>query len=186
MISVGRLAKEKNWTLLLEAASFALEKHPDLRLVLLGDGPDRQDLEVFAAELGIAGRVDFMGSVPFDEVPAYLKAADFFGFASTTETQGLVTMEALAAGLPVIAVEASGTRDIIQNEQQGLLVDEDTQALANGMNRLLSDEDRFQRFRQAAQARIDVFSMTTLAGHLTDVYEQANQDKKANRVVEVR
>jgi glycosyltransferase involved in cell wall biosynthesis len=95
-------------------------------------------------------------------------------------------MEALAAGLPVIAVEASGTRDIIQNEQQGLLVDEDTQALANGMNRLLSDEDRFQRFRQAAQARIDVFSMTTLAGHLTDVYEQANQDKKANRVVEVR
>jgi glycosyltransferase involved in cell wall biosynthesis len=186
MISVGRLAKEKNWALLLEATALVLDEHSDLRLVLLGDGPDRQELENLAAELGIRERVDFMGAVPFEEVPAYLKAADFFGFSSTTETQGLVTMEALAAGLPVIAVEASGTRDIIQNEQQGLLVEEGSQALAKGIDRLLSDEDRFQRFRQAAQARIEEFSMITLARNLTNVYEQALQDKKANQLVEVK
>ena len=185
MISVGRLAKEKNWALLLEATALAQEKHPDLRLVLLGDGPDRADLESLAAELGIVGRVDFMGAVPFEEVPAYLKGADFFGFASTTETQGLVTMEALAAGLPVVAVEASGTRDIIQNEKQGLLVEEDHQALASGINRLMIDNQLYQHYRSAAQSRVRRFEMKALASDLTDVYHQAIQDEFEGRFVQV-
>ena len=185
MISVGRLAKEKNWALLLEAAALAQEKHPDLRLVLLGDGPDRADLESLAAELGIAERVDFMGAVPFEKVPAYLKGADFFGFASTTETQGLVTMEALAAGLPVVAVEASGTRDIMQNEKQGLLVEEDPQALASGINRLMIDNQLYQQYRSAAQSRVRRFEMKALASDLTDVYHQAIQDEFEGRFVQV-
>ena len=79
-----------------------------MRLVLIGDGPDKQTLELLAAELGIAERATFTGQVPFDEIPVYLKAADLFVFASVTETQGLVTIEAMAAGLPVVAVDGSG------------------------------------------------------------------------------
>jgi 1,2-diacylglycerol 3-alpha-glucosyltransferase len=123
--------------------------------------------------------------VPFESVPAYLKAADFFGFASTTETQGLVTMEALAANLPVIAVDASGTRDIVQHEKQGYLVDEDQQAFASAIDRLLSDEALYQRFRNATQSRAQQFEMKALASNLTDVYRQAIQAKKHGQFVQV-
>jgi glycosyltransferase involved in cell wall biosynthesis len=151
----------------------------------LGDGPERQALEDLAAQLGIDEQVTFMGEVPFEEVPAYLKAADFFGFASTTETQGLVTMEALAAHLPVIAVEASGTRDIIQHEKQGLLVAEDQQALARGIDQLLSNERLYQRFQNAAQSRAQKFEMKALASSLIEVYRQAIQYKERGHFVQV-
>jgi glycosyltransferase involved in cell wall biosynthesis len=185
MISTGRLAKEKNWELLLRATALAAKDHPDLRLVLLGDGPIRQELEGLAVKLGIGERVTFMGKVPFEAVPAYLKAADFFGFASTTETQGLVTMEALAANLPVIAVDASGTRDIVQHEKQGYLVDEDQQALASAIDRLLSDQALYQRLRNATHSRAQQFEMKALASNLTDVYRQAIQAKARGEFVQV-
>jgi len=184
MISVGRLAQEKNWDLLLRATAIALKDHPNLRLVLLGDGPDRDDLEDLALDLGIKGRVDFIGKVPFEEIPAYLKAGDFFGFASTTETQGLVTMEALAANLPIVAVDASGTRDIVQNEKQGLLVDENSQALAKGIHQLLENKPRFKQFQEDARARAEEFTIHALAKKLIAVYKRASADKKVNIYVE--
>ncbi len=116
LISAGRLAREKNWETLLKAMPAVIEQHPQARLVILGEGEERASLETLATKLGIRERVEFTGSVPFNEVPAYLKAADLFCFASVTETQGLVTLEALAAGLPVVAVDANGTRDVVANE----------------------------------------------------------------------
>jgi len=110
LISVGRLAPEKNWDILLQAFAKACVQHPDLRLVLIGDGSGRDSLQQLAAQLGIAERVTFTGALPFEEIPRYMKAADVFSFASVTETQGLVTIEAMAAGLPVVAVDGSGTR----------------------------------------------------------------------------
>src|SRR5215208_232438 len=89
LISVGRLAPEKNWDTLLRAFAKVYAQHPDLQLVLIGDGPAKAGLELLAAELGITDRVTFPGALPFEEVPRYLKAADIFGFASVTETQGL-------------------------------------------------------------------------------------------------
>ena len=102
LISVGRLAKEKNWDTLLAAAAQVMQKRAEVRLVILGEGDERKALEKRARELGMAGRIEFTGNVPFAEVPRYLKAADLFCFASISETQGLVTMEALAADLPVV------------------------------------------------------------------------------------
>jgi glycosyltransferase involved in cell wall biosynthesis len=186
MISTGRLAKEKNWKTLLEATALALENHPNLRLVILGDGPERQTLEEFSRRLGIGARVQLLGFIPFEEVPSHLKAADLFCFASTTETQGIVTMEALAAGLPVAAVDASGTRDIIQDGKQGLLVEDHSEALAAAIHQLLGDQALYQRLRDAAYERAKKFDMKRLAGRLLDVYEQAIQDKKEGRYVQVK
>ena len=115
LISIGRLAEEKNWITLLSAVAQIAETHPEIRLIILGDGPQREALESYAQEVGLGEQVIFTGLVPFEDVPAYLKAGDIFCFASTTETQGLVTMEALAAGLPVVAVDATGTRDAVVN-----------------------------------------------------------------------
>lgn len=186
MISVGRLALEKNWKLLLRAASLAMEKFPRLRVVLLGDGPDRRKLEQFTRELGIRDQVDFLGFVDFEDVPGYLKAADFFGFASTTETQGLVTMEALAAGLPVVAVDASGTRDILQDSVQGMLVENDPAAFAEAIKQLLGEQERFQQFKQETLSRAKTFEITRQSEKLVEVYQQAQEAKKAGQFVKVR
>jgi len=186
LISVGRLAPEKNWDTLFRAFAKVYPGHPNLRLVLIGDGPARQTLEALAAELGIAEHVTFMGALPFEEVPCYLKAADAFAFASVTETQGLVTIEAMAAGLPIVAVDGSGTRDIVEHGKQGFLVANDVDALAKGIKKLLSDPDRMKRFSNNALKKANTFDVHQLGKQLISVYEQAIQDKKENRYVTLK
>lgn len=186
LISVGRLAAEKNWETLLQAFAKVYSEHPDVRLILIGDGPARESLQTLATELGIAERVTFTGSLPFEEVPAYLKAADVFSFASITETQGLVTIEAMAAGLPVVSVDGSGTRDIVEHGKQGFLVENDADALANGLNQLLSDPGQMKRFRHNALKKAKTFDVDLLSRQMISVYEQAIQDKKADQYVTLK
>lgn len=186
LISVGRLAAEKNWETLLQAFAKVYSEHPDVRLILIGDGPARESLQTLATELGIAERVTFTGSLPFEEVPAYLKAADVFSFASITETQGLVTIEAMAAGLPVVSVDGSGTRDIVEHGKQGFLVENDADALANGLNQLLSDPGQMKRFRHNALKKAKTFDVNLLSKQMISVYEQAIQDKKADQYVTLK
>jgi 1,2-diacylglycerol 3-alpha-glucosyltransferase len=177
LISSGRLAKEKNWDTLLKAAKKVHQKHPNVRLVLVGDGPEKETLQDLAAELGITERVTFTGELPFSDVILYLKAADLFGFASVTETQGLVTMEALAAGLPVIAVDASGTRDIVDDGEQGYLVSNDADALAESIIRLLDSPETMQKFRSNALEKAKEYDAKNCARQLVEVYKQAVRDR---------
>ena len=185
MISVGRLASEKNWEVLLNAVALVLKDVPQFRLVLIGDGQDRKNLEDLTKELGIRKRVTFLGALAFSEIPAYMKAANLFGFASITETQGLATLEAMAAGLPVVAVDASGTRDILKNRQQGYLVENNAEALAAGIKKLLSNPERMQKFAEASLKKAQSFNIELLTKKLLTVYEQAIHDKKNNRFVKV-
>jgi 1,2-diacylglycerol 3-alpha-glucosyltransferase len=185
IISVGRLAPEKNWKTLLEATAHALQTYPTLRLVLIGDGPQRQELEKHAQTLGIAPRVTFVGWLPFDEVPCYLKASDCFGFASQTETQGLVTLEAVAAGLPVAAVEATGTSDIVRHGQEGLLTSNDPIALGTALAAIFSQQDLRQRLTAAALQRAQTFEIHHLTQKLVSVYQQAIEDHRQGRTVQV-
>jgi 1,2-diacylglycerol 3-alpha-glucosyltransferase len=186
LISVGRLAPEKNWDTLLQAFAKVCSQLPNLQLVLIGDGPAKETLEALSAELGIAEHVTFTGPLPFAEVPCYLKAADAFTFASVTETQGLVTMEAMAAGLPVVAVDGSGTRDIVDHSEQGILVENNPDALAEGIKKLLSDPQQMKHFSSNALKKASTFDINQLGKQLVGVYEQAIQDKKENRYVTLR
>jgi glycosyltransferase involved in cell wall biosynthesis len=186
IISVGRLAEEKNWGTLLQAFALALKEQPNLRLVLVGDGPQAQALRQLAGELEITERVMFAGRVPFDQIPAYLKAADLFSFASITETQGLATLEAMAAGLPVVAVTGPGTLDIVENGAQGFLVQNDPQDLANGIVKLLCDPGSMSEFKTAALKKSRGYDNKRLARKMLKVYEQAIQDKKDEQFVAVQ
>lgn len=185
LISIGRLAKEKNWDTLLAAVAQVIEKRQDVRLVIIGDGDEQRALINHAKKLGIAERVEFTGKIPFADVPHYLKAADLFCFASVTETQGLVTMEALAAELPVVAVEATGTSDVIEHGRHGLLTDNDSTALAQAILSVLDDEALWQRFKEAATARAKDFDMLLQAEKLVAVYHQAIEDQQADHLVRV-
>jgi 1,2-diacylglycerol 3-alpha-glucosyltransferase len=183
LVSVGRLAPEKNWDTLLHAFAKIHEKHPGVRLVLIGDGTARQSLETLATELGLTDSITFTGALPFEEIPRYLKAADVFAFASVTETQGLVTIEAMAAGLPIVAVDGPGTRDIVEHGKQGFLVENDPEAVANGLNKLISNSQMLKRFSNNALKKAKTFDVNQLGNQMVSVYEQAVEDKKANQYV---
>ncbi len=185
LISVGRLAVEKNWSTLLAAAGQVMRQHREVRLVIIGEGEEHNALLQQAQELGIADRVDFTGLVPFADIPRYLKAADLFCFASVTETQGLVTMEAMAAGLPVVAVNANGTRDEVEHGQEGLLTNNDSAALAQAIHQVIEDETLWQQFRQAAGKKAEAFDIRLQTEKLVNVYHQAMEDKKAKLTVQV-
>jgi 1,2-diacylglycerol 3-alpha-glucosyltransferase len=183
IISIGRLAAEKNFTTLIKAMPLVMEKHPDVRLAIIGEGPDKSALQKLAKKLNIEERVEFVGRVPFAEIPNYLKAADIFSFASITETQGLVTMEAMAADLPVVAVDASGTSDIVEHEKDGLLTRNDSQDLSTGLDRILQDRDLAERLRSGAQTKAQSFETLTVTEKMIGVYQQAIADKKAGKYV---
>jgi glycosyltransferase involved in cell wall biosynthesis len=89
----------------------------------------------------------------------------------------------MAAGLPVVAVDGSGTRDIIEHGKQGFLVENDVDALAKGIKKLLSDPQRMKRFSNNALKKARTFDVNELGKQLVGVYEQAVQDKKENRYV---
>ena len=111
---VGRVAHEKNIRFLLEAAAIAKRTRPDLLLVVAGEGPARADLERLAHSLGLAQNVSFLGYLDrHSELRDAYAAADLFTFASRTETQGLVLLEAMAQGCPVLALSIMGTADIL-------------------------------------------------------------------------
>jgi glycosyltransferase involved in cell wall biosynthesis len=186
IISVGRLAEEKNWGTLLQAFALALKEQPDLHLVLVGDGPQSQALRQLVGELGITEHVLFTGSVPFDQIPMYLKAADLFAFASVTETQGLATLEAMAAGLPVVAVTGPGTSDIVDEGVQGYLVQNDPHDLAKRMVELICNPEAMREFKAASLKKSRAFDNKRLARKMLKVYEQAIRDKKDGQSVTVQ
>lgn len=186
LISVGRLAKEKNFETLLVAAAEVMRERNQVRLVLIGDGPERKALEELAGNLGIASRVEFAGRVEFAEIPGYLRAADVFCFASVTETQGLVTMEAMAAGLPIVAVDATGTSDAVTHGQEGLLTENDSAALAQALQRVVDDAALRQQFKTAAAKKVAWFDIKAQTQKALEVYERAIEDKKADRYVEIK
>lgn len=173
MISIGRLALEKNWKTLIDAGFQVMQDHSNFRMVLIGDGPQRKELKRYVQKLGIVRRVEFIGQIPFSDVPAYLKAADFFGFASVTEIIGRVNLEAIAAGLPVVAVDAMGARDIIRNGREGLLTDNNSESLADAIRTLLDNDDLFQKFKKASLLRSHSFDVRDEAQNTLEVYYNA-------------
>lgn len=183
LISAGRLAVEKNWDTLMEAAALVMNKIPNLRLVLLGDGSERRKLNKKARSLGISDRVEMNGGVDLDAVSDYLVAADIFCFASVAEAQGLVTLEAMAAGLPVAAVNGSGTRDILEDGVQGFMTENDPESLSRGIEKLVKDRELRLKMGLAARQRASEFDILNQARKLLGVYEQSRHSAREGKLV---
>lgn len=122
LLYVGRLAKEKNISFLIELMPHLQPADRDIRLLIVGDGPMRTDLESYARHLGLERRVLFTGYIPPEHISDVYHSADLFVFASLTETQGLVTLEAMASGLPVVAVGAYGIKYMLQDSEGAILL----------------------------------------------------------------
>jgi len=152
IIAVGRLSKQKNFPLLLKGFALARTEHPALRLIILGDGPERQELEKLASALSIADAISMPG---FDKNPyAFLRHADIFILSSNFEGLPTALIEALACGTPVISTNCpSGPSEILEGGRYGLLIPvEDAESMKSAILNILANhkaaEERTKDFHQ--------------------------------------
>jgi glycosyltransferase involved in cell wall biosynthesis len=174
-VSVGRLAAEKSVALLVEAFALAAAREPRLRLLLVGGGPAESGLRERAAAPDLAGRVAITGRLPRHEALAFARGADLFAFASRTETQGLVLAEALAAGLPVLAVAGSGVADSVRDGVDGVVVSRGADGevagrFADALVALATDAARRARLAAAARKGAERFDVAQRIGQVVDLY----------------
>jgi glycosyltransferase involved in cell wall biosynthesis len=151
--TVANLRVGKAHDVLLDAAALVLKRHPDARFRIIGDGPLGAERERQAQTLGIAAHVDFLGAR--DDVPEQLRSSDVFAFPSLMEAFPNGVMEAMAAGLPVVATGVGGIPELIEHEENGLLVPPaDAVALAAGIVRFLDDRGQADACGRAARQTI--------------------------------
>lgn len=179
---VGRIAHEKNIAFLFDALKHALRQQPDILLVIAGEGPAMGELRARVAELGLVDAVRFIGYLDRQHgLPDCYAAANVFAFASRTETQGLVLLEAMAAGLPVVALSEMGTADILGSGRGCLTPADDPLQFGDALGGLLAQPQRCQALARDARALADEWSDTAMAARLAECYRQLRQGAQAPR-----
>src|SRR5215211_6357455 len=170
VLFVGRLASQKGVGTLVSAA--ALLKDRSARVLLVGDGPERKALERRARRIGVGDRLRFEGFVAQERLPAVLAHADLLVLPSLYEELGTVLLEAMQAGLPIVASRTGGIPDVIEDGVNGMLVPPgDPEALARAIDRLLADRDLARRLSEEAQQRAKDYDWEVLAERVLRVYQ---------------
>jgi rhamnosyl/mannosyltransferase len=172
VLGVGRLIYYKGFEYLVEAL-----RSVDARLVLVGEGPLRAELEAKARALGVAERVHFAGGVSSEELPAYFHACDVFALPSVARSEafGLVQLEAMACGKPVVNTALdSGVPFVSRHGESGLTVaPKDPAALADALRGLFADPARARAMGEAGRARVErEFTLDTMAARTFALYEE--------------
>jgi 1,2-diacylglycerol 3-alpha-glucosyltransferase len=179
VLTVCRLGKEKNVDFLVEVfARFAADV-PDAIWLLVGDGPYREGLLSSLRKKGLEQRVVMTGYVPRERIKHVFALGDVFIFASKTESQGLVTVEAMSCGLPVVALGEMGTRDVMAGDNGGFMMGDDVTWFATCVRDLLSNQVLHQQKSQEALQYSQRWSARALAEKMLRLYELAIEHKDA-------
>lgn len=165
----GFLLQRKGYDLLLRAAGELCRRGYDLTLTVFGDGPERETLEKLAETEGIRGRVDFRGQCTRKELGDAYAEMDAFVLASRRETFGVVYIEAMAVGLPVIATRCGGPEDFVTEENGILIPVDDESALTDAMERMMLRREDYDSAAISADIRRK-FAPETIAARLTEIY----------------
>jgi len=173
LVAGGRLNYRKGYDFLIRACSLLKEKGYNFRLDIIGDGPERQKLSNLIEELGLAERVKILGFIPHSETISYYRKAEIFVLPAIKEGFGLVFVEALASGTPVISADSGGVPDIIQDGITGLLVPpENAEQLAQAIAKLLDHPELAAQMAMAGNQFIATrFSPFAIAEQLAKLYD---------------
>lgn len=171
----GRLAPEKNLEFLCEAVIRFLSRHPTAHFLVIGKGPSEARMKEMFVQAGMADRAHFAGVLQDDDLIHAYHAMDVFVFSSKTETQGIVVAEAMAAAIPVVALDANGVRDVVRDWENGRLVmKEDHECFARAIEEYVSlPRDERQRMIRETQRSAQQFSMTRCSDQLLELYQTA-------------
>lgn len=179
VLFVGRLAEKKGVKYLIEAMQWV-----DARLLIVGDGPLRETLLRETRDLGLTGRIQFLGALSHAELPAVYAAADVFAAPSVTardqdrEGFGLVLLEAMASGLPVAASRSGGIPDLVRDGWNGLLSEEkDSRSLADNLNRLLTDEKLYRKLATNIRDTVKKYDYAQVGRAYADILRKYGRDE---------
>lgn len=176
-VSVGSLIYGKRMDLTIEAFIDAFKGSDKVFLTIFGEGPERQKLEELVRINKMEKQIKLMGMQSRKVIADYLKECDCFVLASQTETFGVVYIEAMASGLPVIATKCGGPESFV-NEENGVLIPVDNKdALVTAMKNMYSGKYKYDKKTISADT-IKKFSPKTISKKLTDVYEDALKEKE--------
>lgn len=172
LLFVGRLTKEKNLEFLIKAFDLVKRRIPDTTLVLTAQGPLEAELKRLAAQRGMRLNQDivFTGAVPFETLTHVYHSADLFVFSSMTETQGLVLIEAMAAGLPVVAVRAYGVQNMVDHMINGLLTQCDLNEFSSAICTILENRELYKKLQSQALDKAYRLSSENMTRKLEAIY----------------
>jgi len=177
LLFVGRLGKEKNVDFLIDAHKDLVSKISNIKLIIIGDGPEREEFQAKVENLNLSNDIIFTGMVPWEEVPNYYQLADLFVTASTTETQGLTVIEAMAAGIPPICIDDESFRLAVVDELNGCIF-KNKKDYKKIIIDLHNDKSRMKKMAKQARINADLHSSRHYAESVLDVYKHAVDNKK--------
>ena len=173
LIHAGRLGFEKNVDLVVRAFARLAERDARVSLDIVGDGPAYETVARLAGRLGVAERVHMRGFMDRAALGRIYREYDAFVTASTIETQGIVLLEAMSAGLPVVGVDALAIPELVRHERHGLIVPPgDEAAMADALERLLADDALRERMGSASRADVQVHEIHAIVDRLEELYER--------------
>ncbi len=183
---LGRLAPEKNLKFLSASIVEVMKQNPKVFFLLVGTGPSEQEVRAEFEAAGLTDRLVVAGVLQNQDLADALKAMDVFAFASKSETQGMVLTEAMAAGLPVVALDASGVREVVKNKRNGrLLFDESVPVFAAALQDMIDmPADKMETLVASALVTAKKFSMPSTAKKGIKVYKKIVADTQADRTQE--
>lgn len=176
LLFVGRLGKEKSVDFLINSHKELKELIPNLKLLIIGDGPEKSEFEALAEKLGIKDSVIFTGMVPYDEIPAYYQIANLFVTASKTETQGLTLIEAMAAGLVPVCIDDESFKIIVVDELNGRIF-KNKKDYKTIIKKLFEDRSLLNKMSKQARINAELHSSKYYAESVLDVYKHAIDSK---------
>jgi glycosyltransferase involved in cell wall biosynthesis len=174
LITASRITKEKNIGFLIESFSVVnsvvKKSGKNIKLLIVGDGAERNKLEGKVKDLNLEKEIFFTGLVSRDEIVNLYQASDVFVFASLTETQGLVAVEAMASGLPVIAIKASGIEDIVKSGEDGILTGNSIGEFSESVLKIARDENLRKELSVKAKINSGEFSIELWIEKMVKLY----------------
>ena len=171
ILHVGRIGYEKNIDIILKAFHELFKTNKKVRLVIAGKGPALESLVSLSKQLGMSKNVEFLGAIDHDKLPRLYSSADVFVTASTVETEGLVILEAMASGLPIVGVNKLAIPYIVKNGRNGFLVKVgDYQKISESINKLLKNEKLRVNFGRESQKLVKDFSLGNIIKKLEKIY----------------
>jgi 1,2-diacylglycerol 3-alpha-glucosyltransferase len=176
LLSLGRVAKEKSMDVILKGFSKVLQSREiKVRLLMVGDGPDRQGLIEMANQLGIADYVSFVGAVPIQDVPYYYQLADVFVTASLTETQGLTVMEAMVSDRVVLCRFDENLAQLIRHQQTGFIFSDEDDFVRQVIAILNLTNAKRDQIKQDVATVVDQYALPNFYQNLIEVYQRATR-----------
>lgn len=181
MLFVGRMGKEKSVDFLLDAQVDIVKKYPNVKFLLIGDGPELDDLTSLTLKNKLQNNCLFIGKVPWNMIGKYYAIADIFVTASTTETQGLTVIEAMAASIPVVAINDESFNQVVIDGLNGKIFNNKKEYKKIVID-LLENEDVRRRLSRQARISAEKYSAKYFADQVLDVYKIAigNSEKDKN------